>query len=277
MSALAEREYYHTPQFQTQSLTAAVKVLLALNLLVFVAQIVVDRPPHYEFTRFFGLGYNVFATGRLWQIVTYMFLHGGVLHLLFNMLILFFLGSETERAIGTRHFVVLYFLAGILGGLGWLIASASGICIGASGAIFGVLGAFATLFPHRQITLLLFFVLPITMKAWVLAAVMTLVSLLYVIGHFEDGIAHSAHLAGVVAGYVYTYILFREGAARLRIPRRFRHAPRLRVLKREDAFSTDPSEVDRILDKIANEGMSRLTKQERDILERASRERRGGR
>ncbi len=277
MNALADRSYIHTPPFQTGLLTPAVKVLLILNVGVFFIQILMDVRTGGAFTLVFGLGADVFRTGFIWQMVTYMFLHGGVFHLFVNMLILFFLGPETERGIGTRHFVVLYFLAGVLGGLGWLVVSRVGVCIGASGAIFGVIAAFATLYPHRPITLLLFFVLPITMKAWVLAAVMTLVSLLYVIGHFEDGIAHSAHLAGVVAGYVYTYTLFRGGAARFRIPWRFRRAPKLRVLKGEDAFSSDPSEVDRILDKIAQEGMSGLTKRERDVLERASRERRGKR
>ena len=78
--------------------------------------------------------------GHLWQPLTYMFLHGGFTHLLFNMFTLYFLGPETERAMGSKHFLAMYLLSGLLGGLGWLWLSPNpyAVCVGASGAIFGV-------------------------------------------------------------------------------------------------------------------------------------------
>ncbi len=275
MSLMTHDRGYYSPGFHVGALTPAVTVLLILNVGLFLVQLFVDRQAEGSFTLLFGLGADVARTGFIWQFVTYMFLHGGVFHLFINMLILFFLGPEVERTVGTRHFLGLYFISGIIGGLGWFAISDHGLCIGASAAIFGVLGAFATLFPHREITLLLFLVLPVTMKAWVLAAILTGVSLLYVIGHFEDGIAHSAHLAGVVSGFVYAYTVFRGGGIKFRISRSPRNKPGLKVLRREDALSVDQGEVDRILDKIANKGMGSLTRRERDVLDRASRNRRG--
>jgi hypothetical protein len=99
-----------------------------------------------------ALSYNGLFRGMIWQPVTYMFLHGGFMHLLFNMFTLFFLGPETERAMGSRHFLAMYLLSGVLGGLGWIWLSphSHALCVGASGAIYGVLAAFATLYPRRR-------------------------------------------------------------------------------------------------------------------------------
>ncbi len=259
--------------FHVGRITPAVRMILIWTIALFVVQVIVDRAGN-TFTLLFGLSSAIYRHGYVWQIFTYMFLHGHIWHLLLNMLMLFFLGPETERTIGTRHFLMLYFLSGILGGLGWLMLAQGGICIGASGAVLGVLAAFAALFPNRLITVLLFFVLPITIRAWVLVAVLVAIELLYVVSHFEDGIAHTAHVAGVAAGYIYALTVFR--GFRIRLFSRRARAPRgWRVLRGDDVQSVPSSEIDRILDKIANEGMGSLTRKERAILERASLERRG--
>lgn len=261
--------------FHVGRITPAVRMILMWTIAIFVVQILVNRATGGAFNLLFGLSSAIHRHGYVWQIVTYMFLHGHIWHLLLNMLMLFFLGPETERTIGTRHFLVLYFLSGVLGGLGWLLMpGARGICIGASGAVLGVLAAFAALFPNRQITVLLFFVLPITIRAWVLVAVLVGIELLYVVNHFEDGIAHTAHLAGVASGYIYALTVFRGFRIRL-FPRRAKAPRGWQILRGEDAQSVSSSEIDRILDKIANEGMGSLSRKERAILERASLERRG--
>jgi membrane associated rhomboid family serine protease len=258
-------------------ITPAVRLLLIANVAAFLVQgflnniLPVDRGADI----LFGLSRAGVASFYLWQLVTYMFLHGSVGHLLLNMLVLFFLGPETERAVGTRQFCAVYFLSGSLAGLGWILVTPYSICVGASGAIFGILGAFATLFPHRQITVLLFFVLPLTMKAWVLVAGLVGIELLYLVGQSGGGVAHSVHFAGALVGYLYTSVVFRTGRApwELRLPRR---GPRLRVMRGGGAAPPGATpitrkEVDRILDKIARDGVNSLSAREKEVLEAASR------
>jgi membrane associated rhomboid family serine protease len=210
--------------------------------------------------------------GYLWQPMTYMFLHGSFTHVLFNMLTLYFLGPETERAMGSRHFLAMYLLSGLLGGLGWLWLSPQpyAVCVGASGAIFGVLAAFATLYPRRQLTVLIFFIFPLTLQAWQLVAGLALIEFLLA-GSPNSGIAHTAHLAGAFAGFLYIDQLFESTHLR-KLWQRLRdyvaqrpHAPRAAPPP------PDQAEVDRILDKITAEGIQSLTKGERQTLHRASR------
>jgi membrane associated rhomboid family serine protease len=250
-------------------MTRGVKAILLATVAVFVVQSVLDGLAGGAATGLLGLSVSGLKRGFLWQIFTYLFVHGSVAHVLLNMLALFFMGPETERAIGTRHFVALYLVSGMLGGLGWLLLSDApwAVCVGASGAVFGVIAAFAALFPNRPITLLVFYVLPVTMKAWVLAAVLAATELMFLLGSVSGGIAYAAHLAGGVAGYVYTLVVFRGSglAGLIRFPRRH-----------TDAAARHRRELDRVLDKIASEGMNSLTRRERDVLEEASRRTAGG-
>ncbi len=267
-----------------QPLTPAVRVLLIANLSVFIVRLLVQGHTPGAFDILFGLSEDLYRNGFFWQLFTYMFLHAGLLHILFNMLILYFLGTEIERTVGSRNFLSIYFVSGVLGGLGWLLLTSdpSIPCIGASGAVFGLLGAYVALFPQRHITVLIFFILPVTLKAWMLAVILAGIEFLLMTARVEDQIAHSAHLAGLLAGYVFAFVVFRKGGfpkrgLRVRIVRD-KNAPGLKVLRREDAVgSVSPEDIDRILDKIANEGMSSLSNRERALLERASTERRGPR
>lgn len=242
--------------------TRAVRFLIAATVAAYLAQLFVDGITRGGFTRLFGLSILGLKSGYVWQLVTYMFVHGSPMHILLNMLGLYFMGPETERSIGSRHFLILYFLSGILGGLGWLFISDSpwAVCIGASGALFGIMGAFAALFPQQPITLLVLFVLPITMRAWVLAVVLAVTELVFLLGTPGHGIAYAAHLAGGVAGYVYALALFRGFGGVSRAWRSWRR----------EKPSSDV-ELDRILDKIAQEGIHSLSRQERKVLEEASR------
>ena len=211
--------------------------------------------------------------GYLWQPFTYMFLHGGFAHLLFNMFTLYFLGPETERAMGSKHFLAMYLISGLLGGLGWLWLSPQpyALCVGASGAIYGVLAAFATLYPRRQLTLLIFFIFPVTLMAWQLVAGLALVEFVLANNDPTSGIAHTAHLAGAFAGFLYIDQLFESTLLR-RLWRRLRDY----AAQRPHAPSAAPpppdqAEIDRILDKISAQGIQSLTKAERQTLHRASR------
>ena len=268
--------------------TDAVKMLLFVTISAYLVQRLLQNA-NYHVSSIFGLSLGGLKHGYLWQFFSYMFLHGPFFHLLLNMLVLFMMGPETERAMGKSQFLIMYFVSGVLGGIGWLIIGAGDNptlpCVGASGAIFGIIGAFAALFPQREITLLLFFIIPITMRAWVLALVLGGMELMFLLIHpFGGGIANAAHLAGGLAGYVYAYTVFSQGAIgwkRRGPPSWVPSRPRFRVLPGgggggdETPSADDMVEIDRILEKIEQEGMQSLTTKEREKLQSKSRQLRG--
>jgi membrane associated rhomboid family serine protease len=267
--------------------TPVVKALMIALAASFVAQTSLVRGFGWSLDGV-ALSWDFVSKFRIWQIVTYMFLHANIWHLLFNILPLYFLGPEVERTVGSGRFIRLYLLCGIVGGLGWLIISArSGMsCVGASGAIYGIVGAFAGLYPRRPLTILFYF-FPITMQARTLVIILALISIAASYFGRLGGVAHMAHLAGGLAGYFYGRRVARYGIyggmSRTTEPKalqwltnRFRRVglrlkkarPRV-VWKGDETPST--REVDRVLDKLANGGWSSLSSKDRDVLERASR------
>jgi membrane associated rhomboid family serine protease len=153
----------------------------------------------------------VVGSGQLWRLATYMFLHSrtGVGHILFNMLSLWMFGVELERMWGTRFFLKFYFFCGVCAALTTVVLSFiplgifdplyRSLTIGASGAIFGVLLAYALYFPHRPI--LMMFVFPVPARYFVM--IMGGISLLAAMGASSGGVAHTTHLGGLAAGYLY--------------------------------------------------------------------------
>jgi membrane associated rhomboid family serine protease len=260
---------FNNGMFQFGLLTRGVKSLMLLCCGVFVAQLLMPLRLEQIFVKFFGLSVEGIMNGWLWQFVTYGLLHGGFLHLFLNMLGLFFLGPELERHMGTRTFLLMFVFCCVLGGLGWLalMYPYEGICVGASGGIFGLIGAFAGLFPNRQLTLLIFFVLPVTMPAWLMAVLFGLLQLAYLFNPGPSGIAYAAHLAGGIAGFLFTRIIFksRDYSAPVSTIRRSMFA----------ADSPTPEQIDAILDKVAREGIHSLTARERSQLQKAGRRSRG--
>ncbi len=145
----------------------------------------------------------------LWQVVTYLFLHGSLLHLLFNMLALWMFGVELERMWGTRFFVRYYFVAGLGAAATTILLSLLpvdfadamyvSVTIGASGAIYGLLLAYGLYFPDRPIYLYMLFPVPAKYFVMIIGAI----SLLSSISGSSGGVAHAAHLGGLVVGYLY--------------------------------------------------------------------------
>ena len=207
--------------------------------------------------------------GYLWQPFTYMFLHAGFMHLLFNMFTLHYLGPETERAMGSKHFLAMYLLSGFLGGLGWLWLSpdAYAHCVGASAAIYGILAAFATLYPRRPLMLIFF---PVPVMAWKFVVGLALFEFLLARNQ-SSGIAHTAHLAGAFAGFLYIDQLFESSLLRRLWARARDYVSQRPHTPRAAPPPPDQAEVDRILDKITAQGIQSLTKGERQTLHRASR------
>ena len=185
-------------------LTPAIKALIAVNVAAFLVALVVPAV-----TRLFGLRpADVVGQLYLWQPLTYMFLHGGLFHILFNMLALWMFGVELERMWGSRYFTKFYFVAGGGAALTTLLLSFVpgfgnevyyALTIGASGAVYGVLLAYALYFPHRPIYM--YFVFPIPAKYFVM--IIGAISLLASMGGPGGGIAHTTHLGGLVAAYIY--------------------------------------------------------------------------
>lgn len=286
---LASMNYYYQSYgyYGRNPLPPVVKAILIACIAVFLAQMIVGPAAGQYFALLFGLSWGGIQRLFLWQLLTYQFLHGGLLHIFLNLLGLFFFGPDVERAIGSKRFAVLYLACGAIGGLAWLLISAAGpsyLCLGASGAVFGVLGAFAALFPDRPITLLVFFVLPVTMKARTMALALALASLLLMAAQAGD-VAYAAHLAGGAAGYLAIALFHARSGAFIRPSLRqladdllWRwHRRKFKVVE-HDPFEDDPGaeepgedEVNAVLEKLSKYGINSLTSGERSVLARASR------
>ena len=211
---------------------------------------------------------------RPWTIITYMFLHGGLMHLLFNMLGLFFFGPRLELELGSRRFLWLYFLSGIMGGALSFVFTPFSPIIGASGAIFGVFLGFAYYWPREMI--LVWGIFPVEAR-W-LVIIMTALSLYGGLGGAASGIAHFAHLGGFFGGYLYLKWLDRtsRGAEFRRklestIPQTI-DLDRLKKIRREQLHEVNREELDRIVEKINSFGPSNLTPEEIAFIDRFSRE-----
>jgi membrane associated rhomboid family serine protease len=139
-----------------------------------------------------------------WQVVTYSFLHGNFMHLLFNMLALYMFGSDIERIFGSRRFVLYYFVCVVSAAVAQLaIAQVSSWppypTVGASGGVFGLLLAFGLYFPRRMLMLIF---PPLPMPAWLFVTLYGLLELFLGITGTNEGVAHFAHLGGMLGGYV---------------------------------------------------------------------------
>lgn len=255
----------------------AVRVLLIANAAVFVLQAMAGLVEGGGFDRLFALNPEMVRRGAIWQPATYLFLHGGLWHLLMNMLALFMFGSDVERRLGTRAFGWLYGVSGVGAGLASLAVvaiAAPGVpvaLVGASGAIFGVLMAFAMLFPYRPVTLLVFFVLPVRLQArWLVAiyAFIEAMTLMQMGG--VAGLGHLAHLSGLVFGWAF--LNAPAWISRWRARRRARTVDRQMRIVRAGYAEKDrlQTEVDALLDKISRDGMQGLSAAERKRLVEAS-------
>jgi membrane associated rhomboid family serine protease len=228
-----------------------------------------------------------------WQLVTYMFMHGGFGHLFFNMLALWMFGLELEHTWGSARFLRFYLTCGIGAGLTHLLVTSvlggAGPTVGASGAVYGVLIAFGMLFPERPIYL--YFLLPVRAKYFIAAYIA--MEVMFGVFGTPDKVAHFAHLGGAAVGFVYTLAIrgtiplaswwqrMRGGVQRHAPPggRFGAGRPDVQDAKFYDIRSgrrlNDDQEVsqeaiDAILDKISSSGFQSLSDEEKRILTEAS-------
>jgi len=239
--------------------------------------------------KYFALESNLLVEPwKAWQLLTYGFLHdlNGISHILGNMVGLWVLGREVELKYGRKQFLQFYLSTIVLAGLGWVLFEAAmagsldlkGMCIGASGGVFGVVTVFIFSFPHR--TLYLWAIVPI--PAWglgVMYAIWTVVDVHTPPPPGQQGpsVAHSAHIVGAACGLLFFYKGWQLGAL---LPRGFSLSalnpkPKIRIhdpdAKQRQAADKMSAEVDQILEKISREGEASLTARERKKLQDASR------
>jgi membrane associated rhomboid family serine protease len=265
--------------------------LIAATIAGFVLQIVAGRvfgaPGAVE--QLFGLSGGGLRAGRVWSFLTYGFLHdpGNLLHILGNLLGLYFIGRTLEPMLGRARFAGLYAAAIIAGGAVWTAVNwhLGGSLIGASAGVFGLFIVFACFYPHQPVTFLLLFVIPVTLKPKHVAIAAVLIDLAgclfyEVLGAASPfGFAHSAHLGGMAAGWIYFRYVH---DANWRLPSR-RPDIELPRWAKKSAQAVAPAafqvnlgsrtdlraEVDRILDKINSQGFGALSAEEKRLLDEA--------
>jgi len=214
---MAQPRYTYRRSFFSGYFTNGVKWLLLINTAVFILWTVGGRPLQSHVLTLFALTPELTIRNYMvWQLGTYLFLHGGVWHLIFNMLTLWMFGSPLERDWGTRRFLKYYFICGIGAGLfdltlNVLLKHWDNTTIGASGAIYGLLLAFGVCYPNQ--TVLMNFLFPI--KAKYMVMIYAGVELLMSTG-VNSGVSNIAHLGGMVVGFVY--LKSRLPGMRLKLP-----------------------------------------------------------
>ncbi len=290
------------------SFPPVIKNLLIINGVVFFIQLLMDNftfggyPAWYLLNKWFALNpiSGVNAAGesfnfQVWQLITYQFMHGGFSHILFNMFALWMFGSSIEDVFGSKKFLIFYLLAGVSAGLlhlfvSPLLGSSPAVTIGASGAVYGVLIAYALFFPDNLI--FLYFLIPV--KAKYLIGFLVVIEFLAV-DSASSGVAHLAHLGGALFGFLYimfdknSYVslknLFNKSFYYKSKPTRdiftnpfsrpsqtdndVQDANYYDINHKEDA-EINQAEIDKILDKISQSGYQNLTEREKKILFQAS-------
>ena len=258
---------FHFPRW-----TPTVRRLILINVAVFVVQFFLRSFRVVDLAPYLGVRADmVLRRGWVWTVVTYMFLHADVFHILFNMLALYFFGTQVEQLLGRNRLLLLYFGGGVLGGIAYVgtqtcssgfLQQACPPAIGASAAVMAVLVLCAIHFPNQRV--FVFFV-PIPLK-W-LATLLVGMDLLYSIAASKDGVAHIAHLGGALYGYLF----WRLSPALAQYVDRVADRRREREVQRE---ADDERYLDELLAKVGREGLQALSRRERAFLDAMSRRRR---
>lgn len=230
-------------------------VLAGLCVVVFVAERALLAAGRGEVIGLFALSGEGLVHGQWWTLVTYLFLHANLLHLMVNIMGLWFIGPEVELMLGRIRYGVLYLVSGVAGGILQTIFSVpSSELVGASGALCGVLLSFTTAHPEMRLRALLFFILPVNMKARTLGWGLMAFSAACAALHLFPVLGHLAHLGGALAGAALTKYWMRKNPS---MPERVGHMP----------------STDELLGRVADEGLENISREDRRRLEELSRTR----
>ena len=259
-------------------LTPVVKWLLILNLGIYFLDLFVKGDAEDGPLRRFG----VFAIqsavfeGRIWEFITFQFLHGNVAHVLFNCLGLFFFGPWMERWWGSLNFLTFYLLCGAAGAAFFTLLAMLGVVpnrhlVGASAGLYGILIGVAVIGPNTRVALL-FPPVELSMRQLVIALmIVSTGSILLKLGGNEGG--EAGHLGGAILGFIlmrFPQLLGRGATMEIARARTISRTPVAKLRPRSMMEKDQDSAVDVILDKISREGFQSLTPDERDFLQKAS-------
>jgi membrane associated rhomboid family serine protease len=190
--------------------------LFGINLAFFLIEEILRLFFDSSLFPFMALSREGLADGGWWQLLTHAFLHGNLFHLMVNMVALWFTGPILEKLLGGWRYLLLYFGGVLVGGLLQTFTSPESVdLVGASGAVCALLVGFATLLPRLEITALIFFVIPVRMKAATLGWLIVATSLLFWIFGIEKNIGHLAHVGGAIAGFLICLVYRRMGVVRM--------------------------------------------------------------
>jgi len=251
-------------------LTPLVRNLIIINVAIFLLQFISGTLLQRSFLEaIFALNPEKVSDFWIWQLLTYSFLHADFFHILFNMFSLWMFGSELESTWGSDIFLKAYLFAASLGGVLTYLAHfwwPQGIVLGASGGIYGLLVAFAMIWPNREILFMAIF--PLKAKYFVLIIMLMLA--------FSGGgghIAHFAHAGGALGGYLFVryFEFFRNfGNWNFSISRSIQRRKMRKYQEEMDMRVNAKTRVDELLDKISKQGMNSLTRKEKKFLNEAS-------
>jgi membrane associated rhomboid family serine protease len=260
----------------------ATAILLLTNAAVFLVQIMVEAArPGFHLANYLGLSYAGLIHGYVWQLLTYQFLHGNLMHLLFNSFGLFAFGFAVEHHMGARRFVILYLVSGMVGGLVHVLGSLVwpshfGVMVfetgklyvpmvGASAGLFGLVTVFALMFPNHELRLLF---PPVTVTAKVLLGVCIGMS---VVGVLIDrsNVAHGAHAGGMLGGWLMLRYFVRRSLRQTNAAYGYDKPEPESEPESKNKTEFLSKEVDAILEKISAQGIHSLTAAERRTLEKA--------
>lgn len=299
---LEDRDYMRTTSGRGHwSATVALIVALVIAFILQITLLPVAFADEY-----LALSIEGVRRGFVWELLTFQFMHGGWIHLLVNCWAIYVFGREVEWVLGKPRFLTLYFGSGVVGGLlqmfgAWIWPShLGGAVVGASAGGFGLVAAFAALDPERELTMLLYFIIPVRMRAKTLllfCLALTGLGLAFSHSIFGGNVAHAAHLGGILTGIAWVKLGWHRDYVRLPWEgwrhrwhpwRPFEASQGKRELVKAASIRTSkwplpkteknadlPSEefisreVDPILDKISEHGIQSLTERERKILETA--------
>lgn len=275
-------QFYRNRSGGMWNLGKAVQWILILNLGAFVVEALSAIWFRSSFfTDFLILGGQSLMHAKVWALFTYSILHGGLWHVFLNMLAVFFIGQMLEPLLGVKRFATVYIIAVLFGALAWLGINwgDAEYLVGASAGVFGILAMYCLMQPDRPITLLLFFVLPITIRPKTLLMVTMAIEIaLFFFYELPDhtAVASSAHLGGIAAGFLCFELMVNRGWMSGRSARASSAVQKPKPSTGKTRFKVNitqaeelKKEVDRILDKISKDGFGSLTQKEKDTLDLA--------
>lgn len=254
-------------------MTPWVTRLLIANVAVFI--VIQTSPGLYRDLAF----YPPAVLFRPWTLISYMFLHAGLGHLVFNMIGIFFFGPRLEMKLGGSTFVRFYLLAGIGGAVAQAVFATAAPMVGASAGVYAVLAGFAYFWPHERILLIF---PPIPIKAWILVSVLFAIAIYSGITDTQAGVAHFAHLGGAVVGFAFLkWWEWRRGSAKRTFQKKMggdrsksgfvgdrTAVARWKGISVESLHELNREEVERLMAKVKDGGPSSLSTSEREFLDR---------